>query len=311
MPQIDGADRAEDTLHVRGDVGVTGSIWCAADLPFGEPWDQRPDEAFSLVYDWQSSGEPLEIMGHPRVELTIASSTPVAFVSAKLCDVFPDGSSALVTRGILNLTHRDSHAAPEPLVPGEAVEVTIELDATSWIWEPGHAMRLDLAGSDFPSSWPPPEAGTLTVDRAASTLVLPVLDGPAPVAEVPTFSPGAPEAHRPEHVVWETSEDVLARERRVRIDHGGVRGAGADGLGYFDRYGGEIVVSIDEPGQARATGGTVYELSWPEVTARTESRGTLRSDATTWYLELELEVQSNGETIAQRRWEHTLPRDLA
>jgi len=301
----------DDTLQVRGDVGVTGSIWCAGDLPFGEPWDQRPDEAFSLVYDWPSPGEPLEIMGHPRVELTIASSTPVAFVSAKLCDVFPDGSSALVTRGILNLTHRGSHEAPEPLVPGQAVTVTIELDATSWIWERGQAMRLDLAGSDFPSSWPPPEAGTLTVDPKASRLVLPVLDGPPPVAEVPAFSPGAPEAHRADHVVWETSEDVLARERRVRIDHGGVRGAGAHGLDYLDRYGGEVVVSIDEPGDARATGGTVYELTWPEVSARTESRGTLRSDATTWYLEMELEVQADGETIARRRWERTLPRDLA
>ncbi len=28
------------------------SIWCAATLPFGLPWDQRPDEAFSLCYDW-------------------------------------------------------------------------------------------------------------------------------------------------------------------------------------------------------------------------------------------------------------------
>ncbi len=42
----------DDALEIRGDVGVTGSIWCAATLPFGLPWDQRPDEAFSLVYDW-------------------------------------------------------------------------------------------------------------------------------------------------------------------------------------------------------------------------------------------------------------------
>jgi hypothetical protein len=44
---------------------------------------------------------------------------------------------------------------------------------------------------------------------------------------------------------------------------------------------------------------------------RTESKGTLQSDATTWYLELDLEVQENGETIATRRWERTIPRDLA
>lgn len=310
--RVAGADPGvdTDTLHVRGDVGVTGSIWCAADLPFGEPWDQRPDEAFSLVYDWPALDEPLEIMGHPRLELTVTPSEPVAFVSAKLCDVFPDGSSALVTRAILNLAHRDGFGEPRALTPGEPVTVSVELDATSWAWEPGHRVRLDVAGSDFPSTWPPPFGGTLTVDRAASILVLPVLDGP-PVADPPTFAPGEPEAHRPERVVWTTTEDVLACERTVAIDHGGVRGAGARDLEYYDRYGGKIVASVDEPGNARATGGTVYELTWPEVAVRTESRGTLRSDATTWYLELELEVRENGETIATRRWERTVPRDLA
>jgi hypothetical protein len=250
-------------------------------------------------------------MGHPRVELTLTSSATVAFVSAKLCDVFPDGSSALVTRGILNLTHRDSHERPAPLIPGEPVAATVELDATSWVWEPGHRLRLDLAGSDFPSSWPPPLAATLTVDPDASTLVLPVVHGPSPDPALPRFAPGNAEAHRPERVSWLADEDVLRRERRVAIDHGGVRGAGANDVDYYDRYGGEIVVRWDEPGIAHASGGTVYELGWPEVRVRTESRGTLRSDATTWHLELELEVTENGRTIARRRWERSVPRDLA
>ena len=103
-------------------------------------------------------------MGRPRVELTVAASVPVAFVSAKLCDVAPDGRSALVTRGILNLAHRASDEHPEPVSPGEPVTATIELDATAYVFEPGHRVRLDLAGSDFPSSWPPPAAGTIEID---------------------------------------------------------------------------------------------------------------------------------------------------
>ena len=39
-------------------------------------------------------------------------------LAVRLCDVAPDGASLLVTRGLLNLTHRDSHAEPEPLEPG-------------------------------------------------------------------------------------------------------------------------------------------------------------------------------------------------
>jgi hypothetical protein len=303
------ATDAGDRLRVRGDVGVTGSIWCAADLPFGPPWDQRADETLSLVYDWAPLEEPLEVMGHPRLELRVSSSTPVAFVSAKLCDVFPDGTSALVTRGILNLTHRDSHERPEPLAPGGVVEAALELDATSWIWEAGHRIRLDLAGSDFPSSWPPPQAGTLTVDRMGSTLVLPLLEGP-PVADPPAFAPGEEAAHEPAHVTWEVREDVLRRERAVAIDHGGQRDGGDGTVDIADGYAGEIRVRWDEPGVASATGSVSFELTWPDVTVRTASRGTLRSDASTWYLELELEVSQDGETLAIRRWHRTVQRDL-
>jgi len=31
----------------------------------------------------------------------------------------PDGVSAMVSAGVLNLTHRESHAEPQPLAPGE------------------------------------------------------------------------------------------------------------------------------------------------------------------------------------------------
>ncbi len=127
-----------DTLAVRGDVGVAGSIWCAADLPFGTPWDQREDESRSLVFEWTAPADAeLEILGYPRVELTVTSSEPVAFVSAKLCCVHPDGSSELVTRGILNLTHRDGHDAVHALTPGEPVAVAFDLDATAFAFPPG------------------------------------------------------------------------------------------------------------------------------------------------------------------------------
>ncbi len=298
---------ARDVLDIRGDVGVTASIWCAATLPFGLPWDQRPDEAFSLVYDWPVT-EETEIMGRPRVELSVAASVPVAFVSAKLCDVAPDGRSAMVTRGILNLTHRDSDEQPEPVRPGAHVTATVELDATAYVFEPGHTIRLDLAGSDFPSSWPPPFAGTIEIDRAVSTLVLPVLDGP-PVLEPPTFAPGEPQPSLPEQVTWKIHEDVLARERSVSIDHGGVRGRNGLAEG-SDHYWGEITAGSHEPGTSRASAGASLVLSWDEASVRTESRAMLRSDPERWHLEIELEVFDGDERVAERRWERTTARDL-
>jgi uncharacterized protein len=104
----------------------------------------------------------------------------VAFLSAKLCDVFPDGTSTLVARGFLNLTRRRSLTRPEPLRPGLVEPVELELDATSWVFPAGHRLRLSLAGTDWPNTVPPPGPVTLTVQRAGSVLTLPVLDGPSP-----------------------------------------------------------------------------------------------------------------------------------
>ena len=81
-------------------------------MPWGQSSDQRPDEVHSLTFTWDELEEELEIMGHARLSVRVTSSAPVAYLSAKLCDVFPDGTSSLVTRGMLNLTTRDSRERP-------------------------------------------------------------------------------------------------------------------------------------------------------------------------------------------------------
>jgi len=176
-----------DHLDVRPDVGAAAWIDCAGHLPFGQPDDQRADDAWSLTFDWPLDRE-VEVLGHPRLQVGVAASAPVAFLSAKLCDVFPDGTSALVARGFLNLTHRRSHAEPEPLEPGETERVELELHATSWVFPTGHRLRLSLAGADWPNAVPPPAPVVLTVERDGSVLTLPVLRGPSP-SPPPTLPP--------------------------------------------------------------------------------------------------------------------------
>jgi hypothetical protein len=46
-----------DELEVEGDVGVSAWISCAARLPWGQPSDQRADDARSLTYDWRLDEE--------------------------------------------------------------------------------------------------------------------------------------------------------------------------------------------------------------------------------------------------------------
>jgi hypothetical protein len=124
------------------------------------------------------------------------------------------------------------------------------------------------------------------------------------------LAPGEATAHRPGHVTWENAEDVITRERRVSIDHGGTRGETSGTATVRDHYAGAVGVRWDDPSNAWACGGVTLNLTWPEVTVETASRGSLRTDAERWYLELELDVYEDGTLLRQRRWERDIPREL-
>jgi putative CocE/NonD family hydrolase len=307
-----------DELEVRGDVGWTAWINCAGGPPWGQPQDQRPDEAFSLVYDWEPLDEELEILGHPRVRATVRSSAPVAFLSAKLCDVHPDGTSQLVTRGLLNLTHRGSCETPTPLSPGQAYEVEVEMELTSWVFEPGHRVRVDLAGTDWPNCFPPPGHVTLSVEREGTTLVLPSLDGPSPIAERPTLPPprrpqAGNESARGEaldELVWTIEHDIVRKETRAVVRYGGSSDADDVAPAIEQWYGGTVGVSTEDPGRAWVDAKATYTLTYPEATVFAEVRSRIDADGDAYHLRLEIDTAEDGEPRWSRRFERRIPRNL-
>jgi uncharacterized protein len=307
----DPTDGGVDRLEIRGDVGWTAWISCAAGPPWGQPIDQRADEAFSLVYDLAPQEQELEILGHPVLRVRVSATRPVAYLSAKLCDVHPDRTSQLVTRGLLNLAHRDSREAPSPLEPGHAYDVSFELEVTSWVFEPGHRVRLDLAGTDWPNAWAPPEPVSLSIERAGSAIILPIVDGPSPIAERPNL----PASRRPQRwdadgVTWALEHDVPRRETRARFGYGSASEADEVAPQMRDRVDGEVGVAIDDPGRAWVDAASSYTLVWPEVTVSAEARARVDSDADAYHLRLEVETTEDGAVHWSRRFERRFPRRL-
>ena len=302
----DGPDR----LEVRGDVGWTGWLSCAGLPPWGQAVDQRPDEAFSLVYDWPLEGE-LEVLGAPVLRARVASSAPVAYLSARLCDVHPDGTSQLVTRGLLNLTHRDSREEPSPLEPGQAYDVSFELDVTSWVFEPGHGVRVDLAGTDWPNCWPPPAPLTLTIEREGSQLVLPIVDGPPPIAERPDLPASRrPQAWDTDGVTWKVERDLIGNETRAVVGYHNRSEADEVAPAIAERVGGVVGVSIDDPGRAWVSATARYELTWPGTVVATEVRSRIESDAEGYQVHLEIDAEEDGSVRWSRRFDRRFARDL-
>jgi uncharacterized protein len=305
------------TYDVLPDVGTSAWNSCAASLPWGQPTDQRYDDAASLTWSWPADG--LTLLGHPRLRLRVASSAPVAFVSAKLTDVFPDGTSSLLTRGLLNLTHRSSSTDPTPLPVDEFLDVEIELEAMSWTAARGHQLRLSVAGVDWPNTLAPPAPLTLRIDAAASLLQLPLSGESAPTTDplilwTPTHPPDggestdtATDGNHAEEVTWRVERDVLGHRTECVVDHGSEYDV--EGGTVVEHYAGRVWVDTESFAQG-AESSADFTVRWPEGTARARAELTWAAGRQAYDVVLTVETWRDGEPFAQRRWEKTIERDL-
>ena len=177
-------------------VGLTKPEWL--DRP---PVEQSPDDARSLVFHTPPLADNLEILGAPILRLRVGADRPVAKLAARLVEMTAEGESWLISYGLLNLTHRRSHADPKPLVPGEAYDVEIALSAITHRFQAGSRIGLAISESLWPLVWPSPEVVTLTLTLdETSSLILPVrpMEAEPAVFEIPELhTPPSDAARRP------------------------------------------------------------------------------------------------------------------
>ena len=298
--------------------GLDGGVWCA-DGTHGEgAVDQRADDGRSLCFTSAPLEERIELLGNARVELVLESDRPVAQLAARLCDVAPDGTSLLVTRGVLNLTHRNDHEHPEPLEPGAPTRVVLELDGIAQAIPAGHRVRLALSPAYWPWLWPAPEPVTLAVHTADSSLVLPVR---APRPEDERLSPFEEPEQAPRLEV-ETLEPVEG-SRTVTRDFatgrtelvfdwaaGGRYRLVAAGLqaGYWTKTTYSILPGDPLSAEVRCEAAT--ELGRDGWLARAEIRSVMSCDADRFMVHTELEAFEDGELVRRREWDFETPREL-
>jgi putative CocE/NonD family hydrolase len=295
----------QSAYQTRADVGVDAWIDCAGHLPWGQSGDQRFDDAASLT--WEDDAESLVLLGQPRARLRVSADSPSAYVSVKLCDVFPDGTSALVSRGTLNLGCREGWASVEPLVPGQVYDVEVELDACAYAFDPGQRLRVSIAGADWPNTAAPPRPVAITVH--GGELDLPVWTGPSPYAE-PRLAPGGGGGEDPAGITWRVERDVLARTTACVVEHGSTYDVPYGGTA-TEHYAGRVTVDQATFGQ-RTAAEVTFTVNWPEVEAAATATMDVGISADSIDVAIELTVEeatgSGRSTVGSRRWRQSLPR---
>jgi hypothetical protein len=281
------------------------------------PIDQRTDDGLSICFTSAPLQESAEILGFPEAQIEISVDQPDALLAVRLCDVAPAGDSRLVSWGLLNLTHRDGHAVPKPLIPGRKYVVTVRLNATAHRLSTGHCWRLAISPTYWPHAWPSPVAAKITVYTGeASQLILPLRNSSELDASLKSFDPpeGAPmlehENLRMEDASRNISYDVTTGRLQMvdRMDEG--RKRLSDGLIYDSTITNIFTIVDGQPTSASVECKRQIEISRGDWETRVETSSLMTSDREYFHLTNILHAYEGAARVFTKSWTKKIPREM-
>ncbi len=282
------------------------------------PMDQREDDGLAFAVDTEPLAEALPIFGAPTLSLSFSVDRPVAFASARLCDVFPDGRSALVSYGLMNLTHDETHETVTHLEPGKRYTAKVVLNDIAYRFQAGNRIRVAIAPSLWPVIWPSPEPVTLTVHTGATTFALPVRPDQPADDDLRPIDPPEHSAVHPVTVLRKADPTVVRYERDVATgvttwiheDDAGETRIDRDGWTFSDRNWRTISIQEDDPLSAHLTfrNRSSYGRDG-ELDVVIDATQEMSSDRDNFFLKARLTVTEGGSVVSDKEWDETIPRD--
>jgi len=246
----------------------------------------------------------------------LSSDQPQALVAARLCDVWPDGSSTLITRGILNLSQRNGKSKPEPMIPGERVEVAVELNHSAYVVPAGHRLRLSISTSYWPMAWPSPTNSQVSIYSGSSALNLPVIHKNAENAPLTDFGKskiGEPEFTTVLRPVSQNREirhdaernlnvlEIVADNGKTRFEETGME-MGSKSLYRFS-------IGESDPLSAIAEYDWEWEYGRGDWQTRTHTYTRITCDRTQFYLHAVSIAWECDQRIFRKQWDRKFKRD--
>jgi predicted acyl esterase len=134
-----GREILKPSLFAPASSGFTLVPVQALGLPMPGPKKDSGPGYFSFYTS--PSRRDYELLGIPRLSLTVRPLAERVQVNALLYDAPPQGLPTLITHGTITLENQ---------VPGEEVPVSMELLARNYLIREGHRFRLTLSGTNLP-----------------------------------------------------------------------------------------------------------------------------------------------------------------
>ncbi len=292
--------------------GAASGEYCAIWLGPEMPGDQRGDDALSTTFTSDPLNSDMDLVGAPRLTLTISSDKPQAQIAVRLNHIHPNGAASRITYGVLNLSHRSDPENPQPMPLNTAVSISLNLDQIAYRVPKGHRVRVSVSTAYWPLIWPSPEAAKINITQGSITLPQRPTRGGDEVSfpQPESAPPWSIQEIRPESHIRRQETDLVTGIQSLVIEddfgehrdteHGLIRGSIAR-----ERWD----IHPDDPLSARGECDWESKLEREDVSLHTRTQCSMRSDASNFYLTAKVEAWENGLLLYTREENDTIPRN--
>lgn len=298
--------------------GCAAPAWCAYGIGADGALDQNREAGLMRFFESEPLTEDMELFGFPLLRVRVSSATEQANLAATLSMVAPDGAATLAGFGILNLTHRNGSAAPQPMPLDRPVDATLQLNAIGQRIPAGWRLRLALSSAYWPMIWPSAERAALTLHLSDSWLDLPLHIAADNAPTLPPFP--APQSAPPleaeqmspaKHTRAHTIDSVSGEERHRRSsDSGRVRHLHT---GLETRHVCKETFRIHpaDPNSARAVCRWRKTYARGDWKAEVKVKTSVAAHADVWRIRARLTARDQDGVVATKIWSNDIPRPLA
>ncbi|MBD1379381.1 CocE/NonD family hydrolase [Metabacillus arenae] len=297
--------------------GFYSGVFC----PFGQPGDLPADQRFengkAVTFTSEPLMETVDLLGHPVFHAELSVDEEDALIAVRLMDKAPTGESTLISWGMLNLTHRDSHEHPEKLEPGKKYQIQVKLDALGQQIPKGHRLEVAVSPTYWPSAWPSPKPVNLTLYTGEETRIeLPVRTPHPEDKNCGRFAPPetAPvmerQVIRKENRTREVIHDTIGGEwKLVDFSDEGERRLPMNGIQYGSKNKNTWTIKENDPLSAHVKCDWELTMSRDHWQIKLETFSEMWSDDKKFYLVNTMIAYEGENQVFSKTWETEIDRD--
>ncbi|MBM7539973.1 CocE/NonD family hydrolase [Amphibacillus cookii] len=298
--------------------GFYAGTFCPFGQPGDLPADQRLENGKAITFTSKPLTETTDYLGEPIFHGRISVDQENAMIVVRLMDKAPSGESTLISWGMLNLNHYQSHEHPVALEPGKQYDMAVKLNALGQQIPVGHCLEVAIAPTYWTKAWPSPKPVNLTLYTGEGTYIdMPVRKEHEADNQVATFD--APEtAAIMEREILRTEErtyDIIHQPidstwKVIDYSDEGSRRLPTNGLEYGSINKNTYTIRENDPLTAKAQ--CEWELTVGRGNWQTKlvTYSEMTADLDHFYLVNTITAYEHKQEVTTKTWKTTIARDF-